>query len=44
MQARGRISFTNAEFKPTSWGLRPKWNVGIMEHWNNGFWDNGLVD
>jgi hypothetical protein len=20
-------------------GLRPNWNVGMMEHWNNGFWE-----
>ena len=19
-------------------GLRPNWNDGMMEHWNNGFW------
>jgi len=19
------------------------WNVGILEYWNHGFWDNGLV-
>jgi hypothetical protein len=24
-------------------GLRPNWNVGILEYWNNGFWDNGMV-
>ncbi len=24
-------------------GLRPNWNVGILEYWNHGFWDNGMV-
>jgi hypothetical protein len=19
------------------------WNVGTLEYWNNGFWDNGIV-
>jgi hypothetical protein len=27
----------------TSSGLRPNWNVGIMDPWNLGFWDNGMV-
>jgi hypothetical protein len=24
-------------------GLHPNWNVGILEYWNHGFWDNGMV-
>jgi hypothetical protein len=27
----------------TSLGLRPNWNAGILEKWNNGFWDNGIL-
>jgi hypothetical protein len=23
--------------------LRPNWNVGILELWNNGFWENGSL-
>ncbi len=19
------------------------WNIGILEYWNHGFWDNGMV-
>jgi hypothetical protein len=24
-------------------GLRPNWNVGMMEYWKNGLWDTGLL-
>jgi len=24
-------------------GLRPNWNIGILEYWNHGFWDYGMV-
>jgi hypothetical protein len=25
-------------------GLRPKRNTGMLEYWNNGFVNNGLMD
>jgi hypothetical protein len=24
-------------------GFGPNWNVGILELWNNGFWENGSL-
>jgi len=23
--------------------LPPNWNVGILEYWNHGLWENGIV-
>ena len=30
-------------YKCISQGLRPNWNVGILEGWSNGFWKNGRM-
>ena len=24
-------------------GTPPKWNIGILEEWNNGFLGNGMI-
>ena len=39
-----QVSSLRSQLASSPQGLRPRGNDGMLEYWNNGFWDKGLYD